>query len=382
MVEDERNKPIAVLAAGGTGGHIYPAGALAKELAEQGWQISLISDKKGVTYGLSPDLVKIFEVSAATPSGKTWLKKFIALLVLAKGVFQARNILKELHPRAVIGFGGYASFPTMIAAVLGNYKTIIHEQNSVMGKANRFLSNRVGKIATSFDYTEAIPDKAKRNVVLTGMPVRESLLKTRHFGYPDFGESSKLKILVLGGSQGASILSRIVPNALKKLYPHELGRVEISQQCRLEDFERLKEVYKGLGVKADISVFFNNIAERLKNCHLFIGRAGASTIAELKVVGRPSILVPYPFAADDHQSRNAFFIEHIGAGWLITEQFFTPSELAKRVKTFFYSPEILQRAAACAKAAGKPEATESLTELIINQNGNGSGQLSRCREVV
>ena len=370
----KKKKPVVVLAAGGTGGHIYPAESLAKYLEEGGCEIFLISDKKGADLSTSEGWLKVIEITVQSVSGKTGLGKVVAFLSLLKAIFQVRRILKKLHPQAVIGFGGYASFPTMVAAVIGKHKTIIHEQNAIMGRANRFLASRVNVIATSFRSTQGVPVNAKTNVIMTGMPVRQNMISKHGRGYPKLSKKSKLRILIAGGSQGASVLSKVVPDAIRVLGVDRSDQIEINQQCRQEDYERLEAIYQQLGVYADVSVFYKDIADRLRDCHLFIGRAGASTIAELKVVGRPSILIPYPFAFDDHQTRNAFEIEQIGGGWLIPEPLFTADELARRLKIFLRCPRMLDTAASSISANGNPKATEFLGALVLN---DGSKHLSR-----
>jgi len=368
--------PLVVLATGGTGGHVFPAEALAGELAARGHRLALVTDRRGGQFsGLLGDL-ETHRIRAGGVAGK----RFAALLhsgsELAIGLFQARSLLKRLRPQAVVGFGGYASVPTMLAAGFGGFATAIHEQNAVVGRANRMLAPRVRRIATCFDRVSGIPDGAQAKVQRTGMPVRPTVISCREIPYPELSDTSPIHLMIVGGSQGARVLSDIVPAAIGGLPAAMRERIRVIQQCRPEDVERVREAYAKVGTEAELNTFFADLPARIAAAHLIIGRAGASTVAELTTIGRPAILVPYPFAADDHQAGNAHAIDEAGGGWLMAEAAFTADALAKRLESLFGLPAVLQRTAANARAAGRPDAAVALADLIagiISNGANGGG---------
>ncbi|MFQ5764248.1 MAG: undecaprenyldiphospho-muramoylpentapeptide beta-N-acetylglucosaminyltransferase [Rhodospirillales bacterium] len=363
---------LVVLAAGGTGGHVFPAEALAAELAGRGCRLAAITDKRGGAWQGALGEVETHHIRAGGLAGKSFAARLQSLPDLAIGAWQARGLLKRLRPDAVVGFGGYASVPTMLAACLGGYVTAIHEQNAVLGRANRLLASRVDRIATSFEDAEGLPAEAQAKVSHTGMPIRAAVAAVGERPYPPLAEDGPISLLVLGGSQGAHVLSEVVPAALGLVDEGIRGRVRVAQQCRPEDLEPTRGAYAALGIDADLEPFFDDLPERLAGAHLLIGRAGASTVAETLVAGLPAILVPYPFAIDDHQSRNAQAVDDAGAGWLMPEATFTPSALAARLDSLLGLPAILERAAACAEAAGAPDAADRLANMVcrlLDDNG-------------
>jgi len=356
--------PLIVLAAGGTGGHVFPAEALANELGRRGFRLALITDRRGGAYGGVLGELETYRIRAGGVAGKNLFARIKSVFELAIGTLQARSLLKKLKPETVIGFGGYASVPTMLAACFGNYKTALHEQNAVLGRANRLLAPRVDRVATCFDSIEGVPEKAQANVCQTGMPVRDSVTRIGAQPYPDLKDDSIVRLLIIGGSQGARVLSDVVPAALGELPEDQRKRLHVTQQCRPEDLERVRRVYGKLGINAELDTFFSDIPERLAASHMLIGRSGASTVAEVTVIGRPSILIPYPHAIDDHQAKNAHAVDEAGAGWLMPEKAFTAEALAKRLGSLMDMPATLIKAAACAKAVGKPQAAENLADMI------------------
>lgn len=371
---------LIVLTAGGTGGHVFPAEALAAELIERGYKLTLITDRRGGAYGGTLGGLETHRVRAGGVAGK----KLMALLrsgpELAIGTFQSRSLLKQMQPKAVVGFGGYASVPTMLAATFGGYNTLIHEQNAVLGRANRLLAGRVNRIATSFDGTRGLPEGASGKVVMTGMPVRPAIAAARDVSYPEIKEDGEIRLLILGGSQGASILSEVIPEAIGRLDEAMRRRLKITQQCRPEDIDNARASYKGLWVNAELSSFFDNIPERLAQAHLVISRAGASSVSEIMTVGRPAILVPYPHAIDDHQSYNAHALDDVGGGWLMSQNTFTADALSERLKYLIEKPNVLARAAMCAHKAGAPDAAVKLADAVcdmIGANGNGENDKRR-----
>ena len=357
-------RPLVVLAAGGTGGHVFPAEALAAELSNRGRELAFLTDARGnVFQGLSGG-VEIHRIRAGGLAGKGAIARLRSATDLLVGTIQARAILRKLRPSAVVGFGGYASFPTLISACLSGLGTAVHEQNAVLGRANRLLARRVKRIATSFQRVRNLPNSARTKVICTGMPVRPAVAAVRERPYktPDAGEP--IRLLVLGGSLGATVFSDVLPKGMELLDGAIRGRLRIVQQCRPEDLERVKLAYKDLGVQAELSAFFSDVPAHLAAAHLFIGRAGASTVAELMTAGRPAIFVPYPYAVDDHQAYNASAVADAGAGWCMRQGGFTPETLAARLRELLETPEALERAAATARDFGRPDAASRLADLV------------------
>ena len=363
-----------LLAAGGTGGHIFPAIAVAEELIARGHTVALATDARGTGLGSSLAGVDVHRISASGVSGGL-MAKVSAAVSIGVGVLQARRLFRKLRPGCVIGFGGYPSVPTMIAATSRGLPTIIHEQNAVLGRANRLVSKRVTVIATSFKETSGIAVTSDDNVVLTGNPVRAAFSAVRQQAYPPIGPNGEgVKILVMGGSQGATVLSEIVPRALKEMPETLRRRFAITQQCRAEDIENVRRIYAEAGVSADLATFFDDVPDRMAGAHIVITRAGASTVAELAEAGRPAILVPYPHATDDHQTANARAVEATGAGWLIPQDGFTPDALTMRLESFVNLQNILIDAAKCAHEFGSMSAAAGLAdqaEKLMGVAGNG-----------
>jgi len=356
--------PLIVLATGGTGGHVFPAEALAVELASRDFRLALVTDRRGGAFsGLLGDL-ETYRIRAGGIAGKRFLPLVKSSSELAIGLFQAFRILNRLRPAVVVGFGGYASVPTMLAAGFNGSTTAIHEQNAVFGRANRLLASRARRIATCFDIVEGLDPRNANKVVRTGMPVRPAVLSMHQRPYPPLTDVGPVELLVIGGSQGARVLSDVVPAAIAKLDEALRKRLNITQQCRPEDLDRVGAVYREISVAAELNSFFADVPERLASCHLLIGRSGAATIAEITAVGRPSILVPYPHATDNHQDRNAYAVDAAGAGWLIPESAFTSAGLAARLDSLIGLPAILNRAAASAKSVGRPDATSALADMV------------------
>lgn len=360
MSESQRT---IVLASGGTGGHIFPAEALAVELKNRGDNVILLTDKRYKNYAGELNKLESHVISTSTIGGGIFNKMKGAVDVMA-GFMQAYGLLNKIKPDVVVGFGGYPSFPTMMAALKQGRKTIIHEQNSMLGKANYVLARKVDVIATSFKEVSGIEDRDMDRVILTGNPVRQTIKTLRDMQYPELREDGILRILVTGGSQGASIFSTVVPEAIKMLPSDFRKRIRVDQQCRPNDLAIAKEIYDEIGVSADLATFFNDMPSRLASAHIVIARSGASTLAELTVAGRPVIMVPFPHAKDDHQSVNANALEDVGGGWVIPEGAFTPASLSSRLENFLNLPETLKEAAENAKKAGMPDADRNLADLV------------------
>jgi UDP-N-acetylglucosamine--N-acetylmuramyl-(pentapeptide) pyrophosphoryl-undecaprenol N-acetylglucosamine transferase len=359
MTAAAQSAPI-VLATGGTGGHVFPAEALAGELAARGHRLALITDKRGRQWKGALADFPLHSIHATSPSGSV-MGKLCGVVDLGRGFFEARSVLRQLAPAAAVGFGGYASVPTMMAASLARIPTVLHEQNAVLGRANRLLAGRVDRIATAFAKVEHVP---AGRAVLVGNPVRDEVRALYGKGYTPPSVTGRVEILITGGSQGATVFSKIVPEALKLMAPVLRARLRLVQQCRSEDLEAVKAAYAALGIEAELASFFADIPARLAGAHLVLARAGASTVAELTASGRPSILVPYPHATDDHQNANARAIDEVGATIRVTNAEFTPALLAKLLGELSADPARLARMAAAAHALGRPDAAQRLADVV------------------
>lgn len=364
---------LILLAAGGTGGHVFPAESLAAELVRRGYRLALVTDSRGQAYGGTLGSIVTYRIRAGGLAGRSVLGLLRGVAKLAVGAVEAYALLHRLRPVVVVGFGGYAAAPPVAAAIASHIPTVIHEQNAVLGRANRLLAPRVSQIATSFETVDAMP--AKAHAAYTGMPVRPAVLAVRDTAYPTL--DGPIRIVVLGGSQGAHIFSDVIPAALKLLPPALAARLEVSQQCRPEDLEAATQAYARTGIRADLKSFFHDVPERLAAAHLVIARAGASTVSELTAVGRPAILIPYPYATDAHQAANARAVAETGGAWLIPQESFTPEVLGARLTALFETPATLQKAAACARAAGHPDAAARLADIVVELGFPGSSSLPR-----
>lgn len=379
-----------VLAAGGTGGHLIPAFALAAELHARGHHVALVTDERGAAIPGKPDYL----TTHVLPQGRIAGKNPLGWLKGAKGVLAGRRmalrLFESFEPTAVVGFGGYPAMPTMLAARAAKLPIVLHEQNSVLGRVNRWFAKKVDAIATSAEKTEKLDPALAGKVTVVGNPVREDVLRLREQPFPEFTEDSLFRILVTGGSQGARVLSDVVPEGLAMLPPALRSRLQVIQQARAEDIERVRERYAAHGIPAELATYFENMAERLAGAHLFIGRSGASTIAELTAVGRPAILIPLPYAMDDHQSVNAR--EMVAGGGarvirqpavttenpyaykgdkrnaLLSEQAEVHQKMAKdlclQIQAIAQHPETLANAAHASWNCGYPNAARDLADLV------------------
>lgn len=366
-MKDPMTRPI-LLAAGGTGGHMFPAQALARELLARGRTVALVTDRRGRAFGDILPEVTVWRIRAAAPTGGL-VGKARALAELALGTLQAQRLVARLRPAAVVGFGGYPSVPALIAAQRAGMPTVLHEQNAVLGRANRLLAGGARTIATSFPSVAQVKAGDRAKLVRTGNPVRPAILDTRDLPYPQTDTSAPVELLVTGGSQGARVFSEVVPAALARLPENLRGRIRLSQQARPEDLDAARDALARTGVAADVRDFFRDMPDRLARCHLAITRAGASTVAELTAAGRPVILVPYPHAADDHQTANAQAVADAGGAWLMPQPSFTPEALASRLEALLTMPATLTKAAAAARAWGAPDAAIRLADLVLDTAG-------------
>ena len=370
-----RKQPI-VIAAGGTGGHVYPALALADALRSRDWSIAFVTDERGTAFSDQKSGTEIYHIKAASLGGGA-CSKLKGLTQLGVGLLQARALLKRLCPAAAIGFGGYPSVPTMCAATQIGIPTIIHEQNAVLGRANRLLAPRVGAIATSFDKVAGIQPHSVGKAVLTGNPVRETISEIGNAPYPKMNETDQFNLLIFGGSQGARILSEVLPTALGSLSADERARLSVTQQCRPEDLAQVEDTYQSASISAILKTYFDDIPEHLASAHLVIARAGASTISALMAAGRPGLLIPYPHATDDHQTANAGNVAAIGAGWCVPEPDFTTELVATELRRFIQDPTVLAAAASNTTKLRKADAAERLADAVeasikLNERGEAA----------
>jgi UDP-N-acetylglucosamine--N-acetylmuramyl-(pentapeptide) pyrophosphoryl-undecaprenol N-acetylglucosamine transferase len=352
-----------VVAAGGTGGHLFPAAALSHALIARGFAVHLVTDERAAQYGGDFPADAIYKVTAATPSGGSLLSRGLAVFTLIRGTFAARRLFKRIEPRAVIGFGGYPTVPPVLAASMLGVPTLLHEGNAVIGRANRFLAGRVDAIAKGFDVLGGIPGSMAGKTHLTGNPVRPMVLEAARAVFPD-SPDGRLRVVVTGGSQGARIFSDIVPAAIELLPAAARQKLQITQQARPEDEERVRETYKRLGIDSEIRSFFTDLPARIAKAHLVIARAGASTISELAVIGRSAILVPLPHALDQDQAANAQQFAAAGAAVVVAQGVFSPQWLATSLLEAQVDIASLARRAAAAKQTGITDAAERLAGLV------------------
>jgi UDP-N-acetylglucosamine--N-acetylmuramyl-(pentapeptide) pyrophosphoryl-undecaprenol N-acetylglucosamine transferase len=371
--------PPVILAAGGTGGHMFPAEALARELLARGQRVVLVTDRRGKAFGDALPEVEVHRIRASS-FGSGIVGKIRGVIELCLGAIQARRLIARLHPSAVVGFGGYPSVPTVLMAQRAGVPTVLHEQNAVLGRANRLAAPGAVRIATSFASVAAVKPGDAGKLVFTGNPVRPNVTSVRNLPYPALEGGGEVHLLVVGGSQGARIFSEIVPQALALLPEALKRRIRIAQQCRPEDIEAAKAAFTKAGIMAELSTFFRDVPERLAACHLAVCRSGASTVAELAAVGRPAILVPYPYAMDDHQTANAQAVADAGAAWLMPQTAFSPRALADRLVALLDLAHTLTKAAEAAHARGGADAASRLADTVLGvANGASSTQSDRPR---
>lgn len=356
-------KGTILVAAGGTGGHLFPAESLAAELGRRGWTVDLATDERADRYGRAFPARAVHILSSETIRGRSPIALAKTAYRLGRGILQALSLIRRIRPAAVIGFGGYPTVPPMLAASLSGVPTILHDQNAVMGRANRGLAKRATRIALSFASTKhAQPFMAK--AVHTGNPVRDMVIEAARLPYDPPLPGGEFRLLVFGGSQGARFFSDAVPPALALLAPELRARLKLTQQVRAEDMERARAALSGLGVAVETAPFFVDLPARIAASHLVLCRSGASTVGELAVIGRPGLMVPLPHALDQDQAENARVLEEAGGGWTIRQAELTPERLAEMLSGFLTAPERLAPAAAAARAQGHPDAVQRLADLV------------------
>ena len=361
-----------VIAAGGTGGHLFPAQALADELAQRWHRVVLMTDDRGYNYAQTFPRAEIVTIPSATFADRGAIGKGLAVLRLAHGAIFAFATLGRIKPAVVVGFGGYPALPTMFAAARRGLPSVIHEQNAILGRVNRWLAPAVTRIASSFEKMKHLDPVLAPRVTITGNPVRPAILAGVRPYTPPLADGP-LNLLVFGGSQGARVFSTLVPEAVGILPVDTRRRLQIVQQCRAEDLEAAKARYDAIGLRPTLVPFIGDMGEQLARAHLVISRAGASSVTELAIVGRPSLLIPYPHAMDDHQAANAGEIAAMGAGWMLAEAGLTAEILAAKINELASAPAMLSDAAAKAASLGRPRAAAALADLVESVGGLGTG---------
>ncbi|MBI1250829.1 MAG: undecaprenyldiphospho-muramoylpentapeptide beta-N-acetylglucosaminyltransferase [Alphaproteobacteria bacterium] len=354
---------LALIAAGGTGGHLFPAAAFCTEMQSRGWRIVLMTDARGRKYAQNFPADSIEDVPAATVQTLNPFAAANAALKIWRGIDAAQKRLRTLKPAMIAGFGGYPSLPALWAARAQKRPILIHEQNSVLGRVNRAFAKDAAAVACGFDRLERLPPGAAARKYVTGNPVRPAILALRDAPYPMPSAGGPLHLLIIGGSQGARVFGDVIPEALVTLPDGLRARLRVAQQVREEQCADVRALYAEAGVQADVQPFFTDMPARLGAAHLVIARAGASTVTELQAVGRPAILVPLKIAADDHQSVNAQSLAEVGAADIIAEDDFTPEQLSSVLQMRASDLHGLSVRAQAARAAGKPDAARALADL-------------------
>lgn len=352
-----------LLAAGGTGGHMLPAYALAGELIARGHRVALVSDDRGLKIPGAPAEMETHVLPAGRVTGGPagWVK---AALAIRKGRAMAIDLMRGFDPAVVVGFGGYPSLPSLLAARALKRPRVIHEQNAVLGRVNRLMAPRVDAVAVAYRNIHRFPANCEAKRHLTGNPVREDIIAIREDGFPPLPEDGIFRLLVVGGSLGAAVLSEVVPAAVAMLPPALLARLQVVQQCREDDIAAVRAKYAELGVAAECASYITDFPERLRWAHMVVARAGASTVAELACAGRPAIFVPYPHAMDDHQTYNVVDLVQAGGALSFQQADFTPSAVAKQIQRMALEEGALEEAAGRAASCGLPDATRDLASLV------------------
>ncbi|MBV9739401.1 MAG: undecaprenyldiphospho-muramoylpentapeptide beta-N-acetylglucosaminyltransferase [Hyphomicrobiales bacterium] len=356
--------PLILIAAGGTGGHLFPAEALSEALQQRGWEVELVTDRRGEAFAKDFPARRIHALPAATPFGKKGIGKPRAALTLGFGILKALALMRRRKPAAIVGFGGYPTVAPLLAAGFLRVPSILHEQNAVLGRANRLLAKRVDAIATGFAEIGGASPALLAKSRHVGNPVRPAVVDASRTPYDPPRQGGVLRLLVFGGSQGARIMSDVVPAAVAHLTVPERARLQIVQQARREDFARVREAYAQAGVEVELAPFFRDLPFHMARSQLVIARAGASTVAEIAVIGRPSILVPLPGSLDQDQAGNARSLADIGAATMLSQAQFQPEALADMLSQFLSAPSPLAEMAARARKASIPDAAERLADLV------------------
>jgi len=354
-----------LLAAGGTGGHLFPAEALAHELISRGLAVDLVTDERGQGFGDKLPQVTVHRIAAGGVAGKSTATRAQNMLQLGIGYLQSRRLIKRLKPSVAVGFGGYPSVPPLLAAQHAGIGTLLHEQNAVAGRANRFLLKRASKVATSFAKVRFLDQLPADRRSLTGNPVRPDIAAIAAQPYATPSAGGSFNLLVVGGSQGARVFGELMPPTLAALPAELRARLKLTQQCRAEDLEKVAALYRQMNLAVELQPFFRDIPARLATTHLLVSRAGASTVAELTAAGRPAVMVPLPQSIDDHQAANAAALAEAGGGWIAPQKDFDAARLAGLLTDLITHPAKLAAAAEVARRLGRRDAAVALADLVI-----------------
>lgn len=353
-----------LISAGGTGGHMSPAVALASDLKERGHRVELVTDDRGLKYLNMFQDIKHHEVKAGT-WGAGVLGKLKGAINLGLGISQGFALVQSLKPDLVIGFGGYPSFPAVYAAQRLHIPTILHEQNSLIGKANLLLAPNAERIALSFKHVGCLDREDTFRSVITGNPIREDIAALHEKEYTEPAAGEDFNIFVMGGSLGATVLSEVVPKALAGITEADRVRLHVTQQCREADLTNVRQIYEQAGIRAELKTFIEDVSSVLEKTHLVIARSGASTVSEVSAAGRPAIYVPYPYHEDQQQLKNAENVSVEGGAWVLEEKNFTETRLREKIKALLKDPKSLSEAAQSAKSCGRPKAAKRLGNLVV-----------------
>ena len=357
-------KHTILLSAGGTGGHIFPAEALARDLLSRGFEVAMTTDIRGERYiPFDRNEVEVHVLKSGTVR-KGLVSTITSVMNMGLGYVQAHHIIKRVKPVVVVGFGGYPSFPAVYAAQKRKIPTVIHESNAILGKANEYLAPKADRIALGFPDISGLDESDVVRTVVTGTPVHPDIAELYNKPYPTIEQDGELRIFIMGGSQGAKVFGDVLPLAFSHLPEAQRKRLKITQQCRKEDIEDVTTAYKDSGIKAELKPFYDDVPKRLADAHLFIGRSGSATVSEVTAAGRPAIFVPYPFHKDQELKRNAELVADMGGAWVMTQEGFTAEALLTRIETSLQSPEILFLAAEKARASGRPDAARKLGNVV------------------
>ena len=358
------SQPVVLLSAGGTGGHVFPARALAEILLAEGYRVELATDTRGLKYFQGLDAVKthVIDSGGYLPG---IAGKIRAVIGLAKGYIQSRHLLKSLRPVCVVGFGGYPSAPPIFAAQTMGIPTILHEQNAILGLANKWLAKGASRIALSFEHTEQCGHLAQGKITFVGNPVRGDIARLGQSPFPPLDAGGKLHLMIVGGSQGARVFGTTVPDSIASLPPDMRTRLTIAHQARPEDIEKVRSIYADAGMTdVDLRSFFDDMPAQMAQAHVLISRSGASTVAELAAAGRPALFIPFPWNRDLQQVFNAQCMVEVGGGWMILEQELTILAIQNHIRSWLEKPETLALAAASALKLGQPEAARNLAKIV------------------
>ncbi len=366
---NESSAPLVLVAAGGTGGHLFPAEALSTVLANRGIAVELATDVRAEKFGGKFPARALHMIPSASLRGRNPISFVRTGAIIACGTARAWRLIGRIEPAAVVGFGGYPTIPPVLAAALRGVPSIIHEQNGVIGRANKLLAPRVTAIATSFAHVSRMQPAFAAKATFTGNPVRSAVVAAAAMPYAAPGTAGPLRLVVFGGSQGAHVMAEIVPAAVERMAPALRQRLSIVQQVRAEDMQSVRDIYGRLGIAADTAAFFNDLPACIAAGHLVISRSGATTVAELAAIGRPAILVPLPHALDQDQLANAGVLEKAGGAIRVEQRNFTPDWLAAEIGALANAPARLADMARAARSTGTLDAADRLADLVMKVAG-------------